>query len=687
MKRISLTLCLTFTSVWFAVADHHGGDSLAKKLDALLAGISQDDEVARYEPRMGVRDLTAAASAPGSKSREAYVKLLLERLAKDDTHQAARAWILRQLENVGRAESVPALKKTMGSPFHHLRELARRALEQNPSGEAGAALRALAAAEKDRGTKRALVHSLGERGDAKAVGMIAEMVGGNDSALRHTAIGALGKIASEEATKVLSEGFGEAKGADADAMADALLESASRLTAHHADKAKAILEGLYHGKTSAAVKAAALRGLVEADPDEADDVILLALQSDKGQVRQAAINACRHLTAPSVLPNVLAVKLPDLPADERAIALAVLGESGDSTVAAQLTDSLSNGKHPVGEKVSLIGVLGTLGGVDAATGLLELASLGSDDDVKKAAQSALASMPGAAVDASLLAATETGDVDVRLQAIASLGDRGSRDAIPALFAHVDRGPKAIREASFASLGVLVSSEEMARLVGYLKGGDKEALKAVVQACRQVQDKDKAVDAILSGMDPLKPELKESLLSALVVLGGEKSFAKVNGLLGDAELGKAAMRTLSRWNGVEAGPVFLALAAKDETNATDRTLLLRGLGRLVDQGDGVDSGKRLEWALGGMKAAQRTADKKLFLPILAKLGSRESAETLVGLLGDEELGADAAQAALNAAKRMKGRRSGRAKQRLLKAVIRSSSDKSVVEEAQKALDNL
>ena len=146
MKRLPLTLCLTFTSVGLVLADHHGGDELGKKLDALLAGIAQDDEVQRYEPRMGVRDLTSAASAPGSKTRDAYVKLLLDRYAKEDAHQAAKAWILRQLENVGRAESVPALKKTMGSPFHHLRELARRALEQNPSEEAGATLRELAAA-------------------------------------------------------------------------------------------------------------------------------------------------------------------------------------------------------------------------------------------------------------------------------------------------------------------------------------------------------------------------------------------------------------------------------------------------------------------------------------------------------------------------------------------------------------
>jgi HEAT repeat protein len=122
---------------------------------------------------------------------------------------------------------------------------------------------------------------------------------------------------------------------------------------------------------------------------------LLALQSEESLVRQAAINACRHLSGPSVLPNVLAVKLPDLAPNERAIALAVLGESGDSTVAAQLAESLSKGSQSTEGSVSLIGVLGKLGGVDAATRLLELASLSSDEAVIEAAQVALAVMPGA----------------------------------------------------------------------------------------------------------------------------------------------------------------------------------------------------------------------------------------------------------------------------------------------------
>ena len=318
MKRLSLSLCITASSLGLAYGDHHEGDDLSKKLDALLEGISQPNEVERYEPRMEMRDLTSAASAPGSKTREAYVKLLLERLGKEDTSQAAKAWILRQLENVGSAESVPMLKKTMGVPFHHLRELARRALEQNPSEEAGAALRELAGTEKDRGTKRALIHSLGQRGDAKAVEMIASLLDSKDQELSGTAVVALGKIASDDAVKTLLKQLDGGKGAG---VVDALLESAHRLTKHHADKAQPILERLYRGSPSGVVQAAALRGLLAASPERADDLVLLALQSEEAAVRQAAINACRDLKTPSVLPNVLAVKLPSLAADEQAIAL------------------------------------------------------------------------------------------------------------------------------------------------------------------------------------------------------------------------------------------------------------------------------------------------------------------------------------------------------------------------------
>lgn len=91
-------------------------------------------------------------------------------------------------------------------------------------------------------------------------------------------------------------------------------------------------------------------------------MILLALQSKVPAVRQVAINACRGLPATSVIPNVLAVKLAELSPDEQAMALAVLGDTQDPTVASQLADMLESGALvPAGLEASVLDALGQLG--------------------------------------------------------------------------------------------------------------------------------------------------------------------------------------------------------------------------------------------------------------------------------------------------------------------------------------
>ncbi|MFT4641504.1 MAG: HEAT repeat protein [Verrucomicrobiales bacterium] len=684
MKRFSLTLCLAFTSAGLAFADHHEGDQdLNKKLDALLDGISQPDEAARYEPRMALRDLTSAASTPGSKSRDATIKLLLDRLGKSETSNAAKAWILRQLENIGRAESVPALTKMMGSPFHHLRESARRALEQNLSSEASAAMRSLAEKEKDRGLKRALIHSLGQRRDAEAVGLIKSQLESKDKDLHRIAIASLGKIASDDSIKALTDLAQQ--GSMKHLAADALLEATRRLSPHHPDKAMPILEALYQDNQPAKLQAAALRGLLAASPKGGDDLILIALQSKEAAVRQAAINGCRSLKGPSVLPNVLAVKLPDLPVNEQAMTLEVLGASKDVTVASQLANMVGDEKLNSEIRQHMIRVLGQLGGVDAATRMLSLAN---DADAQEAARAALASMPGAGVDALLVSATQSGDLLKRTEAIRALGSRGDAKAVPVLFVHVDKGPKAIREASFSALGELVSSEDMIRLVSYAKGDDKSAVKAVVQACRRATAPDKAADAIIAAMGSLDAAGKEQLLPCLGILGGEKALSKTQELLKDKALAKAAMKTLTTWSGTEAGPALLKLAGADGISNEDRTLTLRGLSRLLENPkNGIKPEDRLKQALGGLEMAKRVEDKRLFVPIIGKLGTRESVTALTNLLKDKEIAEEAAHAALTSAKKMRGRRGGRTKQEILKAIIRSDVDKDTIKEAQKMLGEM
>lgn len=687
-KRLTLALCLSLGSAPWVFADHHGGEkALGEKLDALLTEIAQPDEAKRYEPRMAVQDLTSAASKPGAGQRDAYVALLLARLEADETSQAGRAWILRQLENIGGAESVPALRHLMGSPFHHLRELARRALEQNPSAEAGAAIRELASSEQDRRLKRALVHSLGQRRDADAVALLVELAGSKDPALSGESVQALGKIASNEAVAALQKLYAEADGRVQEAAADALFVASRRSST---DQAVGILEELYRFDQPGRVQAAALRGLVRAQPENADDLILLALQSKETAVRQAAINACRGLAADSVMPNVLAVKLSDLEDREKAMALAVLAESADATVASQLGESLEAGAFSEDLELTVIAVLGRLGGVDAAGRMLDFAGRTEDEELRDGAREALAQMPGDAVDAALLAATRVGDVDVRREAIQALGARGTASAVPVLFEHVEQGPRAIRSASLSALGELVDAGDLPRLTSHLRADDTDAIRAVMQVCRQTGDQEIAARAIIAAVEAqADASIKASLLSCLGILGGEAALKRVESYLKNEELKEAAMKTLTSWRGPEAGALFIRLAADKGISETNRTLILRGLARLLGNRDsGMESDQRLDYALKGLELARRPADQRLFFPVLGGMRSPEAVEALVKLLEIEEHAEEAGLAILGVVERMGGRRRGaRMKQQLLKAVIRAEVEEDTAKRAQEMLDKL
>ena len=237
---------------------------------------------------------------------------------------------------------------------------------------------------------------------------------------------------------------------------------------------------------------------------------------------------------------------------------------------------------------------------------------------------------------------------------------------------------------------MFSAEELPRLLSYVskEEGGGTALKAVVQASRQAVDKDKAAESILTAMEPLEKGQQAELLPVLGVLGGEKAFAKVRGLLDDKDLGEAATKTFSRWAGTEAASEYVALAKSDKTDAKKRTLYLRGLARLIEKGDGMKDGERLEMAVAALGAAKRVEDKRLFLPLLSRMRSQEALDRLVALVGDKELGDDAETAVLLAAeKQLTRKRDRRAKQKLLKDLVRASKNKETVKKAQKLLDEL
>ncbi|MCY2932242.1 MAG: HEAT repeat domain-containing protein [Planctomycetota bacterium] len=112
----------------------------------------------------------------------------------------ARQFICRVLRQIGTDRSVPALAKWLTDPTTS--HMARHALERMAGEKASAALRD--ALGKTTGALRiGMIGSVGVRKDAKAAGLLADLLTDKDAATVEAALKALGRIATPEALGAL----------------------------------------------------------------------------------------------------------------------------------------------------------------------------------------------------------------------------------------------------------------------------------------------------------------------------------------------------------------------------------------------------------------------------------------------------------------------------------------------------
>lgn len=230
MKIKAVLVTLPFCAA--ALAVFAGPEQAVDDLLPRLAAAKVQD---RYSAQMDLQKLALDAARPGAEAERAQMAAILATKAADPAvPQPARVWVVRQLEYIGGAESVPALTTLLNDEDRELKECARRALEKNPAPAATDSLRAALLQGGDSRWKIGLIQSLGERGDAQSVSLIAPSLDQPETSF--AAAEALGKIATEEAVNDLLAALDK----NARGTADALVSAANRLLAKGESK-RAIL--------------------------------------------------------------------------------------------------------------------------------------------------------------------------------------------------------------------------------------------------------------------------------------------------------------------------------------------------------------------------------------------------------------------------------------------------------------
>lgn len=164
----------------------------------------------------------------GQREPRQRIEMELVKLLDADTSLAVKQFVCQKLWMIGTDLSVPALGRLLDNPDARLVEAACYALSRHRSPAVSHLLRS-ALDSAGGAALAAVINVLGDRRDAEAVGKIAKLASGADAAVAESAVAALGKIATPEAIRALSNLH--AKGARRADAAHALLQGGQELAA------------------------------------------------------------------------------------------------------------------------------------------------------------------------------------------------------------------------------------------------------------------------------------------------------------------------------------------------------------------------------------------------------------------------------------------------------------------------
>ncbi len=632
-----------------------------KAIDHLLPLMSAEDVGSRYAHQIALQDMGSHASRLGAElERKTLAEAMIATLDSAEMPDTVRHWFVLQLERIGKGESVPALAKLMFAEDAHLRDYARRALEQNPDpGATDALLEELARAD-DATWKIGLINALGRRGATKAVEPIGKALTDADPRVGAAAVTALGNIGGVESGRALIGVLNRPQDPIARKAATALVDIAQNLVGEglYSDAAD-IYRFLYQGAKQRSrepdnpfnIRAAALNGMAIASQQELNRLIVEIIKDNDPKIRSFAVQAAR--LAPTKAPlEALCGVLADLEPYYQVQVLGLLADRGDLSSTKYAKAMLASDDEAV--RLAAIDVLRVIGSDEGVAALMGIAVDGSGR-TQKAALRALALTTGPRVDEWIADQAASGEADVRSVAIGLLSQRRLPRATETLLGYAAEGDAQTRSAAFEALvdvADLVDVAELAPLV--VKAESRSVRRDGAAALRAVfaraSDKDATAEVIASQMKAADIDAKVTLLTCLDALGGKVALGIVVDAArsSDKTLRDAAVRTLSNWPDFDAAESLLGIASKSETSLTHYVLATRGALRLIATSQSAPMDDRVTLCFYAFDNARRVNEKKQAVSAMGALPNKKVAARLLELAKDDQVKIEAGLAAVELA---------------------------------------
>jgi len=266
MKRLCHPLNLLVTTALYA-ALHVAGSVFAAatvaEIEEAVAAIRDYDYGQSRKALLTVEELINETH--GNAELRAVIEERLVKLLESEVTLACKQFVCQKLWIIGTRASVPVLAKMLGSVNSHVVEAACYALSRHESPAVGRALRDALGKARANGLV-AVISLLGHRHDEQSADAIARLTESEDARVAHAAIASLGKIASENAIKVLSELRNGEDSKRRAAANHAYLQCAQQLEKRgKLAEARTIYEGLAASGEPEHIRRAARTGLVRGE--------------------------------------------------------------------------------------------------------------------------------------------------------------------------------------------------------------------------------------------------------------------------------------------------------------------------------------------------------------------------------------------------------------------------------------
>ena len=321
---------------------------------------------------------------------------------------------------------------------------------------------------------------------------------------------------------------------------------------------------------------------------------------------------------------------------------AALASIGDPSVHPEVLAVLVHRKEEEDIRMAAIRALASIGKPSDALLLAELAASAKDPE-KELARQSLYMLPGSKTNENILSGIREKTGGIRAELIRSTGERNMEEATELLFKFTSDPDRNVRMESIRALGKLASPELLSDLVTVLIQRDtrrerqeaERAIYAVTQKMPENADRSAGIVGALGYTED--PEVLASLINIIGMIGDGKDLDVLREYLESGEEGVqlAVIRALSGWP--DAAPMEdLKQLASSTDDQRKHTLAIRGYVDVVLADNQMSNDDKLREIRYAYDLSSSTAESRIVISGLSRIGSLEALDMAVGLLEDPEL---------------------------------------------------